>query len=160
MTEKEYVHIAQQERENLYRFAVRYTGDGGAAWDAVQDAMVALWQHLPEVSRQHGKGYLIRVMYRHLVDQHRREERFRQKMPLLAGEEWWRQHENFELRDAMQQALSRLTDQQRAILLMKDLEGYAYKEIAALLGLDEMQVAGILYRARVNLKKLLTKHNI
>ena len=157
MDEHEYTDIAKQCRKELYRFAVRYTGDGDSAWDAVQDALVALWTHRNKVEPPKAKGYMIRVMYRNLVDQHRREVRFRQRMPELAGEQWYCQHDNFELHDAMQQALDQLPEQHRAILLMKDIEGYKYQEIAQMTGLEESQVTGILYRARVNLKKAYIK---
>ena len=143
----------------MYRFAVRYTADGDSALDAVQDALVALWTRHREVEADKAKGWLIRVIYRQLVDQHRREERFRILSPELAQDEWYNQHDNYELHDAMQQALSQLPDQHRAILLMKDLEGYQYQEIAQLTGLDVPQVTGILYRARINLKKAYIKLN-
>ncbi len=153
MNKADYIHLATKLRDELYRFAVRYTADGDSAWDSVQDAFVALWTHRDEVDTAKAKGWLIRVMYRQLVDRHRREQRFQAMAPELMHEEWYTQHDNFELHDAMQQALARLPEQHRAILLMKDLEGYHYKEIAQLTGLDESQVTGILYRARVNLKK-------
>lgn len=159
MTEKEYTKIAQQHREALYRFAVRYTADGDSAWDNVQDAFLALWTHRKEVKADKAKGWMIRVMYRQLVDQHRRTERFRNIAPELVQEEWYSQHDNFELHDAMQKALDQLPDQHRAILLMKDLEGYQYQEIAQFTGLDVPQVTGILYRARINLKKAYLKLN-
>ena len=159
MDEHEYTDIAKRCREGLYRFAVRYTGDGDSAWDAVQDALVALWNHREKVEPSKAKGFMIRVMYRNLVDKHRHEVRFRQRMPELAGEQWYNQHDNFELHDAMQQALAQLPEQHRAILLMKDIEGYKYQEIAQMTGLDESQVTGILYRARVNLKKAYIKLN-
>ena len=159
MSEQEYTLTAKQCREALYRFAVRYTADGDGAWDTVQDAFVALWTHREEVEAEKAKGWLIRVIYRQLVDKHRREERFRIMAPELVQDEWYNQHDNFELHDAMQQALAQLPEQHRAILLMKDLEGYHYKEIAELTGLDESQVTGILYRARVSLKKAYIKLN-
>jgi RNA polymerase sigma-70 factor (ECF subfamily) len=159
MDKAEYIHIATKHREDLYRFAVRYTADGDSALDAVQDALVALWTRHSEVEADKAKGWLIRVIYRQLVDQHRRKERFRILSPELAQDEWYNQHDNYELHDAMQQALSQLPDQHRAILLMKDLEGYQYREIAQLTGLDVPQVTGILYRARINLKKAYLKLN-
>lgn len=159
MVEKEYIHIARTQREELYRFAVRYTADGDSAWDVVQEALIRLWTHRSEVETDKAKGWMIRVMYRQLVDQHRHEMRLRAMAPEIAGEEWYRQHDNFELHDAMQLALNQLPEQHRAILLMKDLEGYQYKEIAQIIGLDESQVAGILYRARINLKKNYLKIN-
>lgn len=159
MNEQEYTQIAQQHREALYRFAVRYTADGDSAWDTVQDALVELWTHRGEVEPQKAKGWMVRVMYRQLVDQHRRTERFRKLAPELMQQEWYDQHDNFELHDTMQLALAELPEQHRAILLMKDLEGYQYQEIAELTGLEIPQVTGILYRARINLKKAYMKLN-
>ena len=159
MDEHEYTDIAKRCREELYRFAVRYTGDGDSAWDVVQDALVELWTHREAVETDKAKGFMIRVMYRELVDIHRHEVRFRERMPELVGEQWYSQHDNFELHDAMQQDLAQLPDQHRAILLMKDIEGYNYQERAQMTGLEESQVTGILYRARVNLKKAYIKLN-
>lgn len=159
MSENEYIQIVKQHRDALYRFAVRYTADGDNAWDNVQDTLVALCLHHSEIQVDKAKGWMIRVIYRQLVDQHRREERFRTMTPKLVQEEWYSQHDNFELHDSMQKALDQLPEQHRAILLMKDLEGYHYKEIAELTGLDESQVTGILYRARINLKKAYLKLN-
>jgi len=159
MVEKEYIRIAQSCREDLYRFAVRYTADGDGAWDVVQDALVTLWTHLGEVEAEKAKGWLVRVMYRELVDLHRHEMRFQAIAAEIAGEKWYRQHDNYELHDATQMALNQLNEQQRAILLMKDVEGYHYKEIAQLTDMSETQVTGILYRARVNFKKAYLKLN-
>ncbi|MBR2212616.1 MAG: hypothetical protein IJ896_14430 [Fibrobacter sp.] len=77
MSENEFIQIVKQHRDALYRFAVRYTADGDNAWDNVQDTLVALWLHHSEIQVDKAKGLMIRVMYRQLVDQHRREERFR-----------------------------------------------------------------------------------
>lgn len=159
MTSQEYIYIAKQQQRSLYRFAVRYTGDNDKAWDAVQDCLVTLWTHCEEVATTQAKGYLIRVMYRQLVDKHRRELRMETPMPEHLDSPAYMQHERWELHDQLQHALGQLTEQHRAILLMKDLEGYQYTEIAQMTGLNEMQVAGILYRARVQLKKLITSYN-
>ena len=95
MDKAEYIHIATKHREDLYRFAVRYTADGDSALDAVQDALVALWTRHEEVEADKAKGWLIRVIYRQLVDKHRREERFRIMAPELVQDEWYNQHDNF-----------------------------------------------------------------
>ena len=136
MTEREYSHIAQLCREDLYRYAVRYTGDGDSAWDVVQDALVELWTHREDVESDKAKGYMIRVMYRELVDIHRHEVRFRERMPELAREQWYSQHDNFELHDAMQLALAQLPVQHLSILLMKDIDSYKYQTISLMTALE------------------------
>ena len=64
----------------------------------------------------------------------------------------------FELHDALNQALGQLPEQQRALVLLRDLEGYEYGEMAAMTGLSEQQVGVYLYRARKTLKKLLSDY--
>ena len=54
--------------------------------------------------------------------------------------------------------LATLTEQQRMLLLLRDLEGYSYKEMAVMTGLNEQQVMTYLYRARVKARKYLTEN--
>ena len=44
------------------------------------------------------------------------------------------------------------------LLLLRDLEGYSYKEMAEMTGLSEQQVMTYLYRARVKARKYLTEN--
>ena len=55
----------------------------------------------------------------------------------------------------MQKALNQLPEVQRQLILMKDLEGYEYKEMSDITGLTEQQVGVYLFRARKTMKKLL-----
>lgn len=153
MNEKEYIKDCTKHRKELYLYAVRYTHDGDQAEDAVQEALIALWMHHSEVGRKEAKGWLIRTLYRHLVDEHRRELRHDEKLQSLVPDEVYNQFEQYELQDAMQQALDQLSEKERAIILLCDVEGYKYKEIAEITELQESQVTGILYRSRINLKK-------
>lgn len=153
MNEQEYILAAKKYREELYRFAVRYTGDGDSAWDIVQDALVTMWQHCDTVQPSQAKGYLVRTMYHKLVDQHRRVECFNRNKQAFVPEEIYTPHDNFVYDDETQLALDHLTDLQRTVLLLKDVEGYHYKEIAQITGMEESQVTGLLYRARIEFKK-------
>lgn len=154
MTVSEYNHSVRQCSDNLYRFALRYSNLSAAAEDAVQDAFLALWERRGEVEAAGARGYLLRVLYRRLVDQHRHDAVVRRATPAPADEAY-AQHDRFELRDALSQALAQLPEQQRALVLLRDLEGYDYAALAATTGLSEQQVGVYLFRARKTLKKLL-----
>ena len=67
-------------------------------------------------------------------------------------------HNDYELHDSIEKMLTTLPDTQRMLLLMHDLEGYSYKEMAEITGLSEQQVATYLYRARVKARKYLTEN--
>jgi RNA polymerase sigma-70 factor (ECF subfamily) len=60
-----------------------------------------------------------------------------------------------DLQEILDEALSRLPEVQRAVVLLRDYEGYAYKEIADMTGLNETQVKVYIYRARTALKDYL-----
>ena len=157
MTTKEYNECVKQYSDGLYRFALRYTSDGDMSRDAVQDAFVTLWEQHNKLQFKGIKGYLIRVLYRILVSGHRHEVVCRNARDnLMPAQENYEQHYNFELRDAMQQALGQLPEIQRQLLLLKDLEGYDYKEMAEMTGISEQQVAVYLFRARKKMRELLT----
>lgn len=160
MTIAEYNHSVRKMSDDLYRFALRYCGIGSDAEDAVQDVFVTLWEQHERVEAAKVKGYLIRLLYRRLVDMHRHNEVVRRA---LSGEgrtesEGRRTEMAFELHDALNQALGQLPEQQRALVLLRDLEGYEYGEMAAMTGLSEQQVGVYLYRARKTLKKLLSDY--
>jgi RNA polymerase sigma-70 factor (ECF subfamily) len=55
----------------------------------------------------------------------------------------------------LEEALSRLGDMQRSLVLLKDYEGYSYDEIGQITGLNVTQVKVYLHRARVHLKNYL-----
>lgn len=153
MTTKEYNHCVRHLGDDLYRFALRYANLSAAAEDAVQDVFADLWERRSEVESEGARGWLIRALYRRLVDMHRHEEVVRNAQ--VAQENEYRQHENFELKDALAHALATLSEQQRMLVLLRDLEGYEYAEMAQMTGLSEQQVGVYLFRARKQLKKQL-----
>ena len=153
MTTKEYNHCVRHLGDDLYRFALRYANLSAAAEDAVQDVFADLWERRSEVESEGAKGWLIRALYRRLVDMHRHDEVVRNAQ--VAQEEAYRQHETFELKDALAHALATLPEQQRMLVLLRDLEGYEYAEMAQMTGLSEQQVGVYLFRARKQLKKQL-----
>lgn len=153
MTTKEYNHCVRHLGDDLYRFALRYANLSAAAEDAVQDVFADLWERRSEVEAEGARGWLIRALYRRLVDMHRHDEVVRNTQ--VAQEEAYRQHENFELKDALAHALATLSEQQRMLVLLRDLEGYEYAEMAQMTGLSEQQVGVYLFRARKQLKKQL-----
>lgn len=61
-----------------------------------------------------------------------------------------------EARDLVDQAFRQLTDQQKQIILLRDWEGYSYKEIGEILEANESQVKVQLFRARKKMKQVVT----
>ena len=55
-------------------------------------------------------------------------------------------------------AVDKLPETQKMVLLLRDYEGYSYKEIGDLVALNESQVKVYIYRARVFLKNYIRKN--
>ena len=61
----------------------------------------------------------------------------------------------FESQEVVDRAVSILPPLQKSIILLRDLEGYSYKEIGAILEISESQVKVYLFRARNKIRKQL-----
>ena len=57
----------------------------------------------------------------------------------------------------LEEALGKLSETQRSLVMLKDYEGYNYQEIGEITGLKESQVKVYIYRARVSLKEFIGK---
>jgi RNA polymerase sigma-70 factor (ECF subfamily) len=62
-----------------------------------------------------------------------------------------------DLNEILHAALDRLPEQYRSVVLLRDYEGYSYKEIGEITGLSEAQVKINIYRGRIALKNYIGK---
>lgn len=62
-----------------------------------------------------------------------------------------------DLNEILHEALDRLPEQQKTSVLLRDHEGYSYKEIGEITGFSEAQVKINIYRGRVALKNYIGK---
>ena len=156
MTAKEYNDGVALWADDAMRFAVRCGGSRADSQDAVQEACASLWSHRERVEAGRGKSFLLSATYRRLMHlfRHRRVERDYasvQSPDDFAGQP----DERFDLREAIERSLGTLPEVQRAILQLRDVEGYSYAEIGDTLGLNGDQVQVYLFRARVAMRKQL-----
>lgn len=140
--------------DDVMRFAVRLCPDRTECEDAVQEAFAVLWQHRGEISESRGKSFLMGVAYRQLMRGYRRRRADR-RVATFIHEGQQEPDTSFGERDAINAALSTLPEMQRAILQLRDVEGYSYHEIGEALELTDDQVQVYLFRARVAMRKQL-----
>jgi RNA polymerase sigma factor (sigma-70 family) len=60
-----------------------------------------------------------------------------------------------DLAEILERAIQNLPDDQKAVVMLRDYEGYSYREIAEITLLSETQVKVYIYRARVYLKNYI-----
>ena len=150
MTVAEYNHAVDQYADGLYRFVVKNLGDGHYSRDVVQDTFEKLWVRLETVSYLKVKTYLFTAAYHTMIDHIRKEKRY---TGLAAGRDEREVSGSYsDLGEVLESAISRLPEDQRAVVMVSDYEGYAYRESAEITGLSESQVKVYIYRARVFLK--------
>lgn len=64
--------------------------------------------------------------------------------------------EEFDVKQTLDDAVSKLPEIQRHVVLLRDYEGYSYAEIGEITQLNEQQVKVYIFRARQKLRSLLT----
>ena len=60
----------------------------------------------------------------------------------------------------LNEAISKLPEDQRSVIMLRDYEGYSYDEIGRITGLNESQVKVYIFRARVFLKNYLVRMEV
>lgn len=149
----EYNTCVREWSDAVYRFACKCTGNGEDARDITQNSFEVLWQKRKDVVPAKAKSFLFQVAYRQSVDLYRKQNRISYKEEVR--DDRVTSQGNSELKKVLDRALSRLDDQARALVLLKDYEGYSYDEIAQITGLSDSQVKVYLHRARKILKDYL-----
>ncbi len=69
-------------------------------------------------------------------------------------------HGYSDLKEILNKAVEQLPDVQRSVILLRDYEGYSYREIGEIAGLSESQVKVYIFRARIFLKKFIGKPEV
>ncbi len=156
MTEREYNECVSAYADNVYRFILKNLRHEEDARDVVQTAFEKMWRNREEVDAAKSKSYLFTVAYHQMIDHIRKVKRIQLREEF--EEETRVQHKPVHnLKKVLEEALSRLSETQRSLVLLKDYEGYSYEEIGKITGLSESQVKVYLHRARVQLKGYLVK---
>jgi RNA polymerase sigma factor (sigma-70 family) len=156
MTEKEYNECVTQHADNVYRFILKNLRMEEDARDVVQTAFEKLWKNRQEVDALKSKSYLFTIAYHQMIDHLRKTKRV-QLRDEFREEARVSDRPVHNLKKVLEEALSRLNETQRSLVLLKDYEGYSYTEIGQITGLNESQVKVYLHRARIQLKNYLVR---
>ncbi|RMH23538.1 MAG: RNA polymerase sigma factor [Gemmatimonadetes bacterium] len=152
------------------RLALGMMGHPDDAWDALQEAFVKAYQNLArfDLNRPFGPWFfqILRNQCRDMLRSRQsrgrletRDERLELR-PADARSSPERARQRREARDLLWEALGRIGEEHREILVLKELEGFRYSEIAEILGIPEGTVASRLYHARHALKRALEEMNV
>ena len=154
MTEKDYNECVTMYADKVYRFILKNLRNEEDTRDIIQTAFEKLWRNRNEVNTEKSKSYLFTIAYHQMIDHLRKVKRIQLKEEFSAETKIYnRPAEN--VKKILEEALMRLNETQRSLVILKDYEGYSYEEIGEITGLNESQVKVYLHRARLQLKNYL-----
>lgn len=156
MTEREYNECVNLYADNVYRFILKNLRHNEDAKDIVQGAFEKLWMNRDKVENNRSKSYLFTIAYNQMIDHLRKNKR------VVLSDEFTENakgasYTKQDTKKILNEALARLSEQQRSLVLLKDYEGYSYEEIGQITGLNESQVKVYLHRARLQLRDYIVR---
>ncbi len=142
-----YNRCVDQHSDAVFRFALKHLRDRDNAKDIVQDSFLRLWIKIDAVEEAKCRSYLFTTAHNLIVDRSRRHKYVTR---------YTDGHDNILIahqpmagvKEVIERALDTLNPTQRSLVLLRDLEGYSYREIADITGLDMTRVKVYLFRAR------------
>jgi RNA polymerase sigma-70 factor (ECF subfamily) len=160
--------LARREERALYRHAARIVGPGPDAEDVVQDSYLSAWRSIRSFEGTSFRAWLFRIVTNRALDRVRARKR-RPELPLDPPDDEdmvWAEPatpgpdllEIASAREALvvvEEALRDVPEEQRAALLLRDVEGFAYDEIALMTNAEIGTVKSRIHRARLAVRNEL-----
>ena len=152
----------------MYNVALRVVGNADLAEDVTQDTFLLAYKSLHQFRGGIFRAWLLRIATNRCYDElRRRQRRPANSFDVLGFEpqvEWstlpesedpQERAERLELARALQGALRELPDDQRVVVVLSDVQGYSYDEIAQITGVSLGTVKSRLSRGRGRLREIL-----
>lgn len=156
MTIEEYNKAVDLYADNLYRFILKQCRIEELAQDVVQESFEKMWLRLDSINGAKAKSYLFTTGYHTMLDVLKKDKR----VTALEGESDQAYHHQqpeqyTDISEVLEEALQRLPEIQRTVIMLRDYEGYSYEEIGEITKLTASQVKVYIYRGRIGLKQYL-----
>lgn len=167
-SQQEWAQIVEQHSARVYRLAYRLTGNPHDAEDLTQDVFIRVFRSLSSYTPGTFEGWLHRITTNLFLDQVRRKQRIRieaiepeasARIPAAESSDPAREYEHRNLGADVQEALIDLPPDYRAAVVLCDIEGLSYEEIATTLGLKLGTVRSRIHRGRTMLRDALAHRN-
>jgi RNA polymerase sigma-70 factor (ECF subfamily) len=155
--------VVREHSGRVYRLAFRLTGNSHDAEDLTQEVFVRVFRSLPSYTPGTFEGWLHRITTNLFLDLTRRRQRIRfeglgeETAARLTGAEptpsqaFDERHFDFDI----SAALADLSPEYRAAVVLCDIEGLTYEEIADVLGVKLGTVRSRIHRGRAQLRAAL-----
>lgn len=155
--------------KRIYNFANKYFNDHDLASEAAQRTFIKVFDSLSQLAEPAKfKSWIYVIALNYCREEDRKQGRVsqifvaqnqehRDRYPDMARKGPQGEYERNELSEIVLAALEELSEEQKAIVIMKEYEGLKFREIAEILCVSENTVKSRLYYGLNNLKKILEK---
>ncbi|TME28664.1 MAG: sigma-70 family RNA polymerase sigma factor [Chloroflexi bacterium] len=161
--------LARTLERPLHRHALRMLRQSADAEDVVQDAFLSAWRSLPSFEGSSFRAWIFRIVTNRALDKLRARRRHGEvpleppvgdedviwAEPVAPGPELADLAGDREALGVVEEALATLSADQRAALLLRDVEGFAYEEIAAITACEIGTVKSRIHRGRLAVRNVL-----
>lgn len=161
---REWADVVARYADVVYTMAYRLTGDDEEARDLAQDVLIRLHKGLRRYREGNFEGWLYRTTVNAFRDRLRKRKRLREDMlpdeppSMRTGVIVEEAIAQVELHDVVQKALVRLPPEYREAVVLRDLEGRSYEDIAEILDIPPGTVRSRIHRGREQMRQLLTPY--
>src|SRR6266568_3533768 len=170
-----YDELVRTYSASIFHVAYRMLGDSAEASDVVQEIFLKVFRNIAGFKGEAAlKTWIFRIAFSEVLNRLRWWKRRHRYATLSldespngntpgdgvadAGPTPEEVLQAKEREDAIQQALRRLSHEHRSIVVLRDIEGFSYTEIADVFGISMGTVKSRLARARADLKKSLMRY--
>lgn len=161
--------LVRTYENKIYHLALRMCGSSEEAGDIAQEAFLAAWRGLPSFRGESNFAtWLYRLTSNAAIDYLRRQKKERGDMSLDdeelgldavdTGPGPQDAAEQTEVQSAVAAGLRQLSEGHRQVLVLREIQGLSYEEIAAVLEVDLGTVKSRISRARAALRKILLEN--
>jgi RNA polymerase sigma-70 factor (ECF subfamily) len=157
--EQSFEAIISPHMNALYKVAYQYTCNQHDAEDLLQDLLIDLFTKQDELANiDKLKPWLMRCLYNRFIDLYRKNKRQPQIEDIddKKNQPLYRHTDNHQELDQQQEifnAMATLSNDQRAVITLHDINGYTLPELSQIMGMPLGTLKSNLHRARVALKK-------
>ncbi len=165
MTQTDFLNLVLPFKDKLYRLAKRLLISNEEAEDATQEMVMRLWKNKQKINTYDNvEAFAMRMIKNYCFD--RLKSKQANTISLVHSnyadgtKNIDKQLEEKDSYTLIEKLINQLPEQQRVVMQLRDLEQYAFSDIAKITHLKEATVRVTLSRARKTIKKqLLQQHN-
>ena len=155
MNEREYNKCVEEFADKVFKFFVKNLQETFSAEDLTQDVLTALWKNHTQVDFSKAKAYMFVSAHNLMVNFWDKERKSLEIKNNLSANKGIYTETTFENRDLTDRMLENLEESTKECLILRDLHGFSYKEIAEITDTTQANVKTKIFRARIKLKELI-----